>query len=129
MKKIAILQDCWNYDSYSNAERIIEKITDFVEVSDEDYNLLVNASHSGQFGSFTVIQMPSNTQNFVANTVQAYLENIKAEEEKRRKAEEERRRLREENKRKQKEKEEAAERKKLEELIRKHGIPKLDPVI
>jgi ATPase subunit of ABC transporter with duplicated ATPase domains len=123
MRKIAILQDCWNYDSYSNAERIIEKITDFVEVSDEDYNLLVNASHQQ---GFTVIQMPSNTQEFVENTVQAYLESIKAKEEKRRKAEQERKRLREENKRRQKEKEEEAERKKLEELIRKHGIPKLD---
>jgi hypothetical protein len=124
MRKVAILQDCWNYDDYSNSQRIIEKITDFTEISEEDYHLLVNASHQQ---GFTVIHMPSNTQEFITNTVQAYLEKIKSEEEKRKKEEARRKAIREENKRRQKEKEEEAERKKLEELIRKHGIPKLDP--
>lgn len=120
MRKVAVILHRYSYDTYSDYDKIIEKITDFAEVTNEDYNLLVQASHEQ---GFQILEVPINQQEFIANTVADYLKIAKAEEEKRRKEEAKRKAQREEAKRKVKQKTEEAERKKLEELIKKHGIP------
>jgi hypothetical protein len=72
--KIAILKtreftNYSDYDGYS-VEKIIESITDWTEVSDEDFKILVNFSTSK---GFVVLEQPVDTKTFVAKTVAEYL--------------------------------------------------------
>ena len=90
-RKIAILLSrefyTGDYDDYYH--KIIDSITDWEEVSEEDYKTLQLASYTT---GFQIIERPVNTPAFIAKTVADYLVAakaaiLKAEEEKKKKAE------------------------------------------
>jgi hypothetical protein len=81
MHKIAIIKtrefsDYHNYDDYST-RKIIESITDWDEVSDEDFNVLTQI---GPRLGFVILERPANTPAFIAKTVADYKEMVRAEE-------------------------------------------------
>ncbi len=122
MKRIAIVETLETYNNYDSYDRIVDKITDFADVEDEVYKKLINAQH--KFG-FSVVLIPTDLNGFIENTVAKYDKMVSEELENQRKASEktaEKRRL---NLAKKKKEAEAKEKKKLEELIKKHGIPKI----
>ena len=89
-RKIAILLSrefyTGDYDDYYH--KIIDSITDWEEVSDEDYKTLQLASYTT---GFQIIERPVNTPAFIAKTVADYLVAakaaiLKAEEEKKKRA-------------------------------------------
>ena len=70
MRKIAIVLSRKVFDSYDDEYRIIaDSITDWQEISDEDYALLHNYRH---YKDFMIIEQPINTAEFVAKTVDAF---------------------------------------------------------
>jgi hypothetical protein len=81
MSKIAIIKtrefnDYHDYDSYCS-HKIIDSITDWEEVSDED--LVVLRTMSSRLG-FIVLERPVNTPAFIAKTISDYKAMVKAEE-------------------------------------------------
>jgi len=87
--KIAIIygRDISNYDSYHDdysTMKIIESITDWEEVTDEEFKTLQFAS--SRLG-FSILERPVDTKKFIAKKIADYLAIAKAEEAK---AEEER---------------------------------------
>lgn len=71
--KIAIIktrtfENYSDYDSYS-IQRIVESITDWEEVSDEDYKMLISAA--GRLG-FQVLEQPIDTKKFIGKTIADY---------------------------------------------------------
>jgi len=79
--KIAIIKtrefsDYSDYDQYV-IHRIAESITDWTEVSDEDFRLLCNASNRN---NFMVLEQPVDTKSFIAKTVAEYTALVRAEE-------------------------------------------------
>lgn len=74
------------YDDYSSI-KIIESITDWCEVTDEEFSTLQMAS--GRLG-FVVLEQPTDTKAFVAKTIAEYTALARAEKE--RQAEEKRKR-------------------------------------
>lgn len=79
--KIAIIksrtfENYSDYDDYS-IQRIVETITDWEEVSDEDYRILVAAQSRH---NFQVLEQPVDTKQFIAKTISEYREFVKAEE-------------------------------------------------
>ena len=91
--KIAIIKtkEFENYSDYDNysIQKIVESITDWEEVSTEDFNILVSAS--GRLG-FKVLEQPVDTKKFIAKTVAEYRAFVEEE----RKRQEEEKRIREE---------------------------------
>jgi hypothetical protein len=76
--KIAIIKtkdSCSNYGDDSNT--VITSITDWTEVSDEDFCILQKTQYDGQF---YILEQPTNTIEFVAKTVAEYLEKAKKAE-------------------------------------------------
>jgi len=68
-KLIAIIRgrELHDYESYS---MIIESITDWSEVSDEDYQILKQHQYNG--GDFTIIER-IDSEEFISKTVEDYL--------------------------------------------------------
>jgi hypothetical protein len=81
MPKIAIIQFSKNsyrreYDEDSYRQKIAEHISDWTEVSQEDFQTLQDAKY---IYNFEVITRPEDEPRFIADTVQAYLKKIEAE--------------------------------------------------
>ena len=100
MRKIAIIHEIENYTNYDDYSMVISSITDWAEVSDEDYKVLHRASYSR---CFKILEQPTDVSAFIKTTVAEYLE-------------EEKRLAEEEEKRKKKRAEEASKRKHAKEL-------------
>ena len=117
MREIAIctVRELYNYDDYT---KIIDSITDWTEVTDEEYNLLVKFSNNY---NWSVIERLDKKPNFVLNTVKAALEEVRREEERRRVEKEKADKRKQERLLKKKAKDEAAEKELLEQLLAKHG--------
>lgn len=120
MRKIAIIKTDHRWDDYDNQQVLIDKITDFTEVDDATYAILINAQyHNG----FRVLAQPVDQERFIQETVADYLEMIKEQERKdaeRKAAEAEKKRQRD---LKKKAKTEEEQKKLLEDLIKIHGVP------
>lgn len=89
--KVAIIKtrefsDYSGYDEYS-VHKIVESITDWCEVSDEDFRTLKMAE--GRM-NYMVVEQPLDTEKFIVKTVAEYTAIARAEEE--RQAEEKRQR-------------------------------------
>ena len=71
-RKIAIItsRDVW-YNYGDDHVRIIDSITDWEEISDENYNLLQKAR--SRLGHFEILEMPTEQENFIAKTIAQYL--------------------------------------------------------
>lgn len=92
--KIAIIksrtfENYSDYDSYS-IQRIVESITDWEEVSDEEYQMLTSAANRS---GYQVLEQPVDAKKFIAKTIAEYkafvqAENARMAEEKRIRAEE-----------------------------------------
>jgi hypothetical protein len=118
-RKIAIIKttDFYDGDSYKT---IINSITDWQEISDEEFDLLNKANYRSN--GFTILEQPINTKEFIAKTIADYLkvareqEVIWAEEKKKREEATARRKLKKEAKTK-------GEREKLfKELQKEFGV-------
>lgn len=120
MREIAIItvKELWHYDDYS---RVVESITEWTEVSDEDYKLLVKFSSNYDWN---VIERLDKKPSFVLNTVKAAIEEVRLAEEREKKVKEEADKKKQERLLKKRAKDEAAEKKLLEQLLAKHGESK-----
>jgi hypothetical protein len=77
--KIAIITSRNVYERYGDDySTIINSITDWTEISDEDFNLLQKAST--QQYEYAVLEQPVDTPAFVAKTIADYLVIARAEE-------------------------------------------------
>lgn len=66
-------------DYYSPVEIIIaDSMTDWEEVSEEDFQILRGASHNG---AFTILEKPTNLPQFIKTTVAAHKKKIADEQE------------------------------------------------
>jgi len=65
-----------DYDEYNH--KLIESITDWEEVSDEDFKTLQSASYRLEF---TLLERPTNVKAFVAKTIEDYKKLVKADNE------------------------------------------------
>jgi hypothetical protein len=70
-RKVAIIVTSERYHDYDNYDRIINSITDWSEVTEDEYKTLVQASH---VSGFRVLERPSDERAFIENTVASYLE-------------------------------------------------------
>jgi hypothetical protein len=79
MRKIAIITNSTHcFDQYGDDySRVVDSITDWTEVSDEDYRALATMQH--KLG-FNLIEQPTDTGVFIGKTVAAYIAYAKAEE-------------------------------------------------
>lgn len=118
MREIAIVTYRDKYVNYDDYERVVDSITDWTEVSEEDYKLLLSFSSKR---NWTILERLDKKPGFVPNTVKAALEEVRLEEERQRIAKKEAERKKQERLLKKKAKDEAAEKKLLEELLVKHG--------
>lgn len=116
MREIAIctVRELFHYDDYT---KIVDSITDWTEVTDEEYKLLVK--FSSKYNWF-VIERLDKKPGFVLSTVKAALEEARLEEEHQRIAKEEADKKKQQRLLKKKAKDEAAEKALLEELQRKY---------
>lgn len=87
--KIAIIKVKEYYPGYGDDgyEMIVQSITDWEEVSDEDYRVLKTAQ--SQLG-YIVLEQPVDTPKFIAKTIADYKAWVLAEEERRQKEAKER---------------------------------------
>lgn len=60
-RRIAIIKAS-NSSNYENFELVIDKVTDFVEVTDEDYHLLYAAQHHE---GYQLIESPLSTKDYL----------------------------------------------------------------
>jgi hypothetical protein len=76
--KIAIITSRDYYSDYDGEDynKIVTSITDWEEVSDEDFEALQFASHRK---GFQLLERPVDTQAFIAKTIKDYLAIAKAE--------------------------------------------------
>lgn len=123
MRKIAILKGknheiYTSYEDDYNRKFIAERITDFTEVDDETYYLLYSNQHNC---GYVVLEQVINVDEFIADTVQGYLEKVKKQQEKYAKEKVEAERIKKEKAEKRKLKTAEKEIKMLQELIQKHG--------
>jgi len=78
-RKIAIITSRDVYSNYGDdSNTIINNITEWTEVTHEDYLLLQKAS-ACQY-NFAILEQPVDTPAFIAKTIADYLEVAKAEE-------------------------------------------------
>lgn len=89
VKKIAIIFG--DYDSY-NGEFIGHSITDWSEVTDEEFKLITNNRHLLIDYPYyaSIIEQPKDQDDFLSMTIQSLIEKCKAEVEKERKLKEQR---------------------------------------
>ena len=77
MRKIAIITTNDRYSSFDDYSEVIKTVTEWTEVSDSDYQLLVASQRRG--GEFIILEFP-NQKEFIANTVAEYIKIAKKEE-------------------------------------------------
>lgn len=115
MRRIAIIKSrefyTGDYDDYAS-QKIIDSITDWDEVSDEDFACL--QAMAGRL-NFSILERPADTGAFIAKTVKEYKDYVKAEE--KRVAEE--KRLREEAALERKMKKELKDKTSKEKMLKK----------
>lgn len=88
MKKIAIITFVDTYKNYQDdydCDKIVDSITEWSEVTQEDYDILVKEENRSR--NFFVIERLDADQKFIPKTVAEYLKQAKAEAEKKLKAE------------------------------------------
>lgn len=103
--KVAVVLHDKNYDIDYDCPTVIHSITEWCEVSDDDYRTLKKAA--AEEGGFSVLTLPEDgVKVFVPKTVQGYLEMAR-----------ERKRIREEAKAKAAEKRAEKERARKEKLL------------
>lgn len=75
--KIAIIttQDVY-YNYGDDHETLVKSITDWEEVSDEDFRMLQQASYKF---NFFILEQPTDTKAFIAKTISDYKELVKQE--------------------------------------------------
>lgn len=75
--KIAIIttQDVY-YNYGDDHETLVKSITDWEEVSDEDFRMLQQASYKL---NFFILEQPTDTKAFIAKTISDYKELVKKE--------------------------------------------------
>jgi hypothetical protein len=71
MRKIAIILTSSRYDDYDNYHMIINSITDWQEVSEEDYRLLDSFSY---VKDFTILEQPIAPKDYIGNTIAEFRE-------------------------------------------------------
>jgi 3-methyladenine DNA glycosylase AlkD len=121
MRKIAIItvhDGCFN--SYDDYTRIVQSITDWAEVTDEEFFALQNASYRKQF---TIIEQQIDQDEFIKRTVAEYLEEVAKEAAKEAERKEKEAAKRRERELKRKAKDAEAEKALLADLLKKHGVP------
>lgn len=77
--KVAILltTDVYSYDDYNDDHRaIVNSITEWEEISHEDFVVLQAASYRK---GFKIVEQPTNTQDFIAKTVSEEIARAKEE--------------------------------------------------
>ena len=84
MHKVALLKtsETETYNSYGDCDyrTIADYLTDFVEVSDEEFKLL----HDNRFnGRYIVVEKPESQREFVGLKIQEYLDRLNTTEKKR----------------------------------------------
>lgn len=121
MRYIAIIKGKWidPYDDYS--VKIIESITNWSEVSEEDYNLLNRWARNHDY---IILERMDVKPDFIPKTIAACKEEARIYAEKQRMQREEAARKKLERELKRKAKNEEQERKLLEELERKYKADK-----
>ena len=74
-RKIAIIKtDTHYHDEYGDSySKIVDSITDWQEVTDEQFKMLVAAQN--RF-NFKIIEQPADTPAFIAKTISAYLKMV-----------------------------------------------------
>ena len=88
MKKIAIITFVDTYKNYQDdydCDKIVDSITEWSEVTQEDYDILVKEEARSR--NFFVIERLDADPKFIQKTVAEYLKQAKAEAEKKLKAE------------------------------------------
>lgn len=86
VKKIAIITSkTIGLNSYEDQTDIIASITEWTEVSDDDYNKLVR--DQAQVGDYHILVFPEEQEKFIKTRVEAFLERAKQREEERAKRE------------------------------------------
>lgn len=75
--KIAIITTQDVYHNYGDDhETLVKSITDWEEVSDEDFRMLQQASYKL---NFFILEQPTDTKAFIAKTISDYKELVKKE--------------------------------------------------
>lgn len=121
MRKIAIITVKEQYSDYNYYDEVIESITEWSEVSEEDYNLLVKFSYGHDW---RVIERLDSNPDFIPKTIEAAIKEVRLEAERVEKQRLEAEKKKQERLLKKKAKDEAAEKKLLEQLLAKHGESK-----
>lgn len=127
MKQIAIIlgREIVEYTDYgdSTIEKLIATgITDWSEVTDEDYDLLIKAQSYDYHDRFTVITRPSDEPTFAAKSVADYVVWAKSQDKKRQAERRKQEKEAEERKKKKEERSVASKRRQLEKLQKELGI-------
>jgi hypothetical protein len=125
-RKIAVLFSNEHYDRYDNYREIIEAITEWTVVSEEEFKLLTQYSYEK---GFHILEVPLNQTEFIRNTVTTLLEEAKAKKEAEEKRKAKQKAEREANRAKQAERDRANKLKQLEKLQKELGLaPESDNV-
>lgn len=123
MRKIAIITIHDDYRSdYDNYDRIVHSITDWAEVTDDEFFALKNASYRK---GYTVIEQQIDQDGFIKRTVAEYLAECAKEAAKEAERKEKEAAKRRERELKRKAKDEASEKALLADLLKKHGTPEI----
>jgi hypothetical protein len=87
VRKVAIIKGrelCFGYNDYDDTySKVANSITDWTEVTDEEYDLLVKAQRYDCHDFFTIIERPIDEPKFIANSVADYVKWAKKEQDKR----------------------------------------------
>jgi NADH dehydrogenase/NADH:ubiquinone oxidoreductase subunit G len=78
-RKVAILltTDVYSYDEYNDDHRsIVNSITEWEEISNEDFQVLQSASYRK---GFKIVEQPANPSDFIAKTVSEEIARAKEE--------------------------------------------------
>lgn len=117
--KIAVLFSTEHYNRYDDYREVIEAITEWTVVSDEELALLTQYSYEK---GFHILEIPLNQAEFVRNTVTTLLEEAKAKKEAEEKRKAKQKAEREANRAKQAERDRANKLKQLEKLQKELGL-------
>lgn len=80
--KIAILFTTEMYDRYEDYSKVIDRVTDWEVVSEEDYQILCENRYKK---GFEIVEIPINQTEFIQQTVASLLAEAKEEKEAKRK--------------------------------------------
>lgn len=76
-RKIAIIKTIDYYGDYDQCDTLIQSITDWAEVSEEEYKMLYAAQNRLYY---RILEQPLDTKKFVATTISEYKAMIAEEE-------------------------------------------------